>query len=590
MVTTILVSLSLLLSGCAGQVNILPTLDKNIPVTSDNGVLVARIINASAYPLPFNQLTIAAENLNESKELKPERMLSLTPRIDGSTVYSSTLKPGTYALSSIRSFHSRGDYWYSRFISSDAKFGTFEVKAGQVTDLGTLIYYQKPQEDRYLDTLLRLPENEKGEVLKKYFSFYQYDQNNILSWNDDDKEEERESLYLSVAQNPTVFNHRYLAPDNSIYFLGKLGVILKRTSAGEWEVDAVDTNFELNDIAQNNQGDLIVGGVEGKLFWKPFGGEWHDISLTHNVQIERLVFHNETTIDMITRNGIDLNIFRTMILPHIEWQEMNHYTSVSGWKNNDFIANPFEEKSKRKKSSSKKMKPKADRFISSVSLSDLNKTSYISVRTISKNDNPVFSSGEVEAFGYHPETWTIYSPEKDPEVTSIISAGAAKLGITEAGFWSMSGQSTYSRYDKKAGDWKKINTSLRTCPDGSPTTKKNCDSGLALKKSIPSISKSFNLISVPMFKNELEAVAIVNFSDIAFWSGERSSETKILSTSNGGKSWIDTGYTTPNKYCTSLVQELSDRLLVSCNGSSGDFYESFDDGANWQHVRQQENF
>ena len=60
------------------------------------------------------------------------------------------MKAGSYSLHSIRAFHTRGDFWYERWAGADAQFGTFDVKPGQVTDLGTIIYYPKPEKDKYI--------------------------------------------------------------------------------------------------------------------------------------------------------------------------------------------------------------------------------------------------------------------------------------------------------------------------------------------------------------------------------------------------------------------------------------------------------
>lgn len=160
-----LVFLTLLLTGCATDTNLLATLDTKTVLMPDQGIVVVRIVNATDYPLPMNQVTIAPDNLNESDKVKFDRLSALDVDLDGSTVFASPTKAGTYALSSIRAYHFRGDYYYSHFAATDAKFGTFQIKAGQVTDLGTIIYYHKPQEDKYLQMLVRAPETSTGEVL-----------------------------------------------------------------------------------------------------------------------------------------------------------------------------------------------------------------------------------------------------------------------------------------------------------------------------------------------------------------------------------------------------------------------------------------
>ena len=145
-----------ILGGCSSGVNMLPTLsEKNMP-KENQGVVVVRVINASAYPLPFNQVTITPKNLNESKKIKPSRLRALPVATTGSTIFSSPVTSGSYSLDSIRSFHIQGEFWYSRWAPADAKFGTFDVEAGKVTDLGTIIYYPKPEQDKYLNTILHM--------------------------------------------------------------------------------------------------------------------------------------------------------------------------------------------------------------------------------------------------------------------------------------------------------------------------------------------------------------------------------------------------------------------------------------------------
>ncbi|TQV71169.1 hypothetical protein FKG94_19980 [Exilibacterium tricleocarpae] len=566
----------LLLGGCAGQVNMLPTLSEQTRPQADQGVVVARVINASAYPLPFNQLTITPENLNESRQIKPERLVAPYPLVDSSSVFSAPVAAGSYSLSSIRAFYSNGDYWYSRFVSADARFGTFEVRPGQVTDLGTIIYYPKSQEDKYMDMLLRLPASEPGEVLAKYFPFYPVEPADILSWDSDDYDEERESLYVSAAQNPVTYDASYLAPDDSLYFLAKLGVIVKRTADGEWELDAVDTNLDLNAIAQNNNGDIVVGGGEGRLFWKPAGADWRDISLDHSYAIEELLF-NGNTIGVLARQRTKLSLMRADIATGpIQWQAVDHYTSLQGWHS---MPAPEEGKSRKKS-------PQRPRKIADATLSAIGDETYLTVRTLPARQDPVFTNSKPEVFGYRGDAWQVYVPENKPDVAAVVQAGAIKLGIKLASFWSWSGRPSYLKYVESSGQWEEIATYVLRC-GGEISADGNCAVG---DKTIRGKRRSFSLRTVPWFKNDRQAIAAVAFSNVNPWSGERSVDTKLLATEDGGKSWSDTGHSLPKPYCYSFVPEVTDRLMVSCNGSSGDFYESLDNGASWEHVRQHENF
>lgn len=565
----------ILFNGCASQVNMLPTLSETTTFQPHEGLVVARVINASGYPLPFNHLTIAPKNLNESKEIKAQRLVSPALHISGTTVFASPVKAGSYALSNIRAFHSAGDYWYSRFVSSNATFGTFEVKPGQVTDLGTIVYYPKSQDDKYINTLIRIPETSRGEVLRKYFSFHNINNTPISSWNDDELEQERQSQYVSVARNPVVYPRKYLAPDQSLYFLGKLGIIIKRTSKGEWELDAVDTNLDLLTIAQNELGDLAVGGSEGHIFWKKNGDDWQPLSLDHDYQVDKLLFRDTNTLDVLAHQRHKLVIFRqNLTQAGNDWKELDHYTPEKGWKS---IPIPEENITSIKKRNPRK--------IMGASLSEHLGNNYLTVYSLSDRQDPVFNKSKKDIFIYTKD-WSFTPSRSKNEISTIIDAGTIKLGIKEAGFWSFTGRDKYFKYIEDDNGWQEISTHMYKC-NGEIT-----DNGSCFKNEIetPSKKASFNFRTTPWFRTDTSGIAIVSFSSHNSWSGERSSETKILSTNDGGLSWQLTDRKLPADYCATIVPEVTDRILISCNGASGDFYESLDEGESWEHVRQHENF
>lgn len=563
-----------LLGGCAGQVNILPPISKDTNLKPNEGLLVARIVNTSAYPLPFNYLTIAPENLNESEKVKWLRLSFLEKSVNSTSVFSSAVPAGNYALSDIYSYISRGDYYYQKGASADTEFGVFQVKPGEVTDLGTIIYYPKPQEDKYLNTLVRLPETEKGEVLQKHFPFYSFDPELINGWKNDDFNDERQNTFASMAQNPVTFDDRYLAPDGSVYFLAKLGVIMKRTALGEWELDAVDTNLELTSISQNQQGDIAVGGAEGRLFFKTAVGDWQDISLNTASKVEKLVL-SQTQLQVIASEKTDLIIYQANLADsQLNWQEINRYSYVKGWTSNP----PTEEP--------KKGVTKKPRRITNVALTEISGDHFITIRSQSASSTPVFGGGDPNTYAYNPETWEINLTKEAPDVSSILDAGAIKVGIKQAGFWSWDGKPTFLRYDEDTGEWLEISTKIRTCDDVIVKTS-TCDkNGTIVKAS----TDSFTLGSIPWFTTPTDAIAIANISDFNFWASTRSNTVKILSTDDGGKTWTDTGNELPNEYCSSLVPEVADQLVVTCSGATGDVYQSSDNGATWEHVRQHENF
>ena len=566
-----------LLSACSSQVELIEPLDATTVPAANEGIVVARVINATRYPAPLNQLTVAPQNLNAAEGEKFQRLLSKRPRLNGTTVFASPMAAGKYSLTSLRAFHSNGEFYYQHFVPGGTDQGTFDVRPGQVTDLGLLVYYQRSDGDKFYKEIIRVP-GESGEVLDKFFSFYEADPSAMDSWDDDGLDDDRNTFFASAAQNPTAFEDPYIAPDGAVYFLGKLGVILKRTAERDWELDVVDTNLDLTAIAQNERGDLVVGGSEGRVFIKQAGGEWNDLSIDHRYDVEHLMFKDADTIDMIALQRMKLGVFRTDIgAPALGWEELNAYETARGWKSSPPPAD--DDKSDKKQ-------PRPLQMIRT-ELHDINGQDYLRVYTMGRNANPLFGRAKSRDFAYDAETWKTSVPETKPDFITVVPAGKSKIGIKVPGFWSWSGRTTYSRYVASTDSWEEMNTFAYRC-EGELTTSPTCGKG---KSGQPAASKKarFTFRSAPWFYSEKEALVFVTFTNRDFWSGETDYDVKLMETSDGGLTWADTGRSRPNEYCATFVTEVSDRLLLSC-GNTGDFYESTDLGESWEHVREHESF
>ena len=573
----------LLLGGCASQVNMLPTLNEETVLQPQQGVVVAKVINASSYPLPFNQLTINPKNLNESDQVKSPRLTALTNNYRGSTVFAAPVNAGDYALSSIRAFHSHGDFWYSRFVTTNAKFGTFRVNPGQVTDLGTIIYYPKSQGDKYINLLLRQPSPAPASTLYESFPFYQFDLDSVRSWEEDEYEQERNSNYVSAARNPVTYNDQYLGPDGSLYFVGKLGVIIKRSPDGEWSLDAVDTNIDLYTIAANSRGDLVVAGDEGKVFIK-HNGEWQNASISHKARVHHVRFEDDNTIDLISSEQHLLKVLRSENLANPQWDHLTTFRSGRGWFD---ATGQLTYDTDPKKSDSKKIA--YPRPVYSVDLKRVDNRTELFVRTNYHTSSPMFNNGKLESFVVHTANWDILGEGNRNEYSSIVNAGATKLAVKEAGFWSWDGKPDYLKLDQDSGQWEEISTAIRSCPEGAHQVASHCE--------LPGSSQHYKLTvdrftfaSTPWFKSNDEVLAVGLFQEKSAETGKKETKPRLIQSLNGGKVWAKTGHPLPAGFCGTLIPDVKDRLLLTCKGGSTDFYESLDNGASWQHVREHENF
>ncbi len=570
------------LVGCvASGVHMVDPLSEYTVVPPEQGYVVARVVNAGNVAYPINYLTIAPKNLNESTKIKSTRLQALTSIYGESTVFTSPVAAGEYSLNSIRAYHSSGERWYDRWIDGDVKLGTFEVRAGTVTDLGTIIYYPKVQDDRYIETLIRSPGEGNEQTVKSLFPFFKYEPGSTLGWKEDENDADRHSLYSSAVQNPVVYNQRYLAPDGSIYFIGKLGSIIKRTAQAEWEVDAVDTDSDLIAVVANSQGDLLVGGEQGTLFVKKKDSEWVKLDLEARYSVRDITFYGDNVVDVIVVDARNVKVLRGRLDQALSsWKTMASYKPYIGWL--DQYGNLQDIKERKKSSGKKRLK-----LVRSASVSEVDGANYLFMTTEAGSEFSIFNSRKNHAYIYDPDTW-ILSKSKgfDGGIDNILNAGESKIAIKNAGFWVP--WDTFFSWSESSDKWVKMSMRLDRCPHIKSNEVRRCMIGEKERSRF----RKFSFLSVPIFTSPSTALAFVKFrqDNTGFMRTKLGKiERAVVQTTDGGLSWTETDIDIPSEYCTHAVPEVKGVLLVSCFGVSSDMYQSDDGGKTWDHVREHEN-
>ncbi|MFT6267987.1 MAG: hypothetical protein ACJAVV_000792 [Alphaproteobacteria bacterium] len=563
-----------IISGCASNVNVAKQLSAQTSVSPLEGVLVARVINTTGYRLPFNQLFIDPKEVNTSKEVKTVLAYAEGSPVGDSSLFAVSLTPGEYSLSAVRSIIFRGESYYTRSSFTDPEFGVFKVQAGKVTDLGTIVYYAKPADDVYNDILVRLPDSAQGQVLKDYFPDFANNEE-VLTWERDERDEQRFSAYASAAQNPTTFSGEVLAPDGSLYFLGKLGVVLRYSADDGFETLAVDTDLQVNAFAQNDAGDRIAGGFEGALYFQKAGGDWENIAIPEKAAIHHLGFYQENQFDVVYSIDKFLHIARFNNEDLSTSKVLNTYDYAGRWEVAGVALEARE-------------KPPRPHNIKTVWVSQQGEKKILKVSSYRAGKWDAFNSTDTETYRFSPDTWEMNVVEEYDEMDTILTAGAIDLGIKQPGYWSWSGKPSYYSRINEDGPWREINAQILTCKEGQTMQSNDvCNDG---SKAVKARSESFSFKSRPWFWDNDNGLAIVNFSDVDFWSGQRKSETSILATDDGGVTWEKTELALPKPYCADIIGVVTDRILLTCSGATSDFYESSDRGETWQHVRQQQDF
>ncbi len=565
------------LSGCGtSTIKIAPPYSMETPLNENQGFVVARVVNAGSIIAPINQITIAPKNLNASDKVVPTRLLTNAAFPGETTLFASAVDSGEYSVSSLRSFYSGYERRYDRFVDTGIELGTFRVQPGKITDLGTLIYYSKPDGDIYKDLVLRSPTEPDNSLIEMAFPDLKYSDNDLLTWIDDGHSEERQVLYGSVVQSPTRFSRQYQAPDGALYFIGKLGFVIKRNANGVWEQDAVDTDFDLKAIAVNSNGDVLVGGEFGNLFLKYKGAEWKKIPIAENFWIEEIIFKSDNLVDVVLLNSDKLEIRRANLLKAEEsWPILASHTIYDSCKSTQNKAFEMQNATTYTNCSTK--------LLETAKFMKIDGSKYLNIVSQGGSEYSIFNGSNSVYFSLDQETWSISKADNgNRKVDYIYNAGALDFGIDKPGVLSFDQNIKYLIYSTSQKKWRNVSTKVDRCPGlrKEALKCKKVGDNKAYKR-----HQEFRFASIPYFFSNTEGIAFVYYDRY-----EEEPIQKILVTENSGKTWTETEIELPDKYCNETVPEADKVFLVGCNGVSGDFYESTDKGKTWLHVREHVHF
>ncbi|MDQ2077050.1 hypothetical protein [Marinimicrobium sp. ABcell2] len=568
--------------GCATHpaldVHVVEPLGSDATLESNHGVLVVRVIDASSSRLPFNYVTLAPRDLNRSSSIKPFRLSSVSGSTGGSTLFAVSLPAGHYSVASLLARYSDGDIHYARRVTSTVDLGTFEVVSEGVTDLGEIVYFPRIQEDRYTDTLIRIPNSSTLSAVKQLVDADVLSASRIRTWDTDGRDTERFTQYSSAAQNPVAFNGHYRDHDDNVYFFGKLGVILIRTPDGNWGMKAIDSASDMHTMAVSPEGHMAIGGDMGEVHYRPNNGAWRTIEFDPRYSIRHLYFHNDHTIDVVARTHREILVFRQTLLENGEPKRLAYYNSGSGWIDSQGTAIGLG------------ISNRANRYnnlterIGYLRVADMDGTTYLMMSTQRDGNQSVYSRHYGNVFTVDRSTWALSDGRQHgTRINYAMNAGQVNLGANRPGALSMRTSNRYFRLESDTGRWVELASAFDNCADLDlrPGARECVKDGARIRR-----YRSFEFVSTPVFSSPNDGLAFVRLS------GTSTDNRPVLTavTSDGGGSWqeAEMDVSPPRKHCFSTVPEASDTLLVNCMGA--DFFESNDNGKSWRHVRQRQQF
>ncbi|MBY5992266.1 hypothetical protein [Ferrimonas balearica] len=259
-------------AGCASSNIVSADLTPAQVWQEDSGMVAVQVVN--------NVGRLGQHNDNWTEvilwPLEGEKAYSLRAVKHGvlnSRAFVGVVPEGEYVVGLLWSFYSNGDLTSTLRMPVGWNGGLFKVAAGQLTDLGTLVY--QPLGDQRAEpgfwtsgyerraTVVR---SEQGTPIAPFIRAHfgeladKVQLETPRGWESDELDSFRQSMFEVVRDNAFASRQHRLS-DGRLVRLGRLGQLTLEQD-GQWQVMSLPTYVELGAVTETEQG-LVVGGERG---------------------------------------------------------------------------------------------------------------------------------------------------------------------------------------------------------------------------------------------------------------------------------------------------------------------------------------
>jgi hypothetical protein len=324
-----------LIAGCMpSKVLLVPDAETYTVVPAGQGVVAFQLIDTDS-GIPLEYLTIAPKDVNEADENKFIQIEVLKVSDGGAHTYVGVVPAGQYSINQFMGTMVQGQLIFRRTVPSDPSFGTFAVQPGMMTNLGTALYYAKPNGPLYEHVLVRHGDfGEAAELVRRDFSELSGSIANIdspIRWDEDGYADERFNQYLNVVQNPLSLG-RWQLLGEELVVLSQAGAMLRASSSGEWAQDFVETDFPLLMIDRNAGGEELVCAEGAYLFHKSSAdAEWQALQLPENANLIAARIDDGGNIHIVDRKQTALTVYERPAGEQSSWSATMVYRQKSAW-------------------------------------------------------------------------------------------------------------------------------------------------------------------------------------------------------------------------------------------------------------------
>ena len=531
---------SLVIAGCIpSAVNMLEKPTNDTELQSVNGGLVLVQV-ADTTPVgaayPVNQVTLAPKDVNESDEIKYQRMTAIEAPGNSTKFFYAVLPANDYSISGLRVFYSFGDSYLSLEYPAGIELGTFTVEPGKITDLGVLAVYVKRRGEDYLyDTVrtssasrtLGLLEKDAPRLLERTVN-----SDSPMSWHDDGKDVERQYAYREAVNRQIVFGQPYVEEaTGEINYPSRLGTLVQRSADGDWLLEATEEDAEIS-LLTRVQGRQVMVNEFSEIFVRDGRNEaWEAVQkVPAESSLMYIDEHPVLGVYAVTQEAQGITIWSSPGLDS-EWTRVHSFEPELG-------------------------------FFASLDQSLLGIEQNISGAVYVSTDDYLFMVLRGDLYRYDFATDTV-TELKTPNVTSL----QARNGVITISSYGTT-RSNKASFDS-GESWQSYSGPI---DDGvEPTNWKARQRKEARERPV-------KLIGHPIFFGDQSGFAVHE-------GDNKEVDPFLLRTDDGGSTWVRVESDGLPEDCASLEFATTSEILLGCF-VTGEFYRSTDQGVTWELERE----